>query len=188
MSIQRWDPFREMMTLRDAMNSLMEDALVRPRAGMNALTGGMPLDLRENEQSYIVETTLPGAKPENVDISILGDTLRITAEIRDQGESEGERWLIRERRFGRFERALTLPSQVNAEQANADFSDGILRITLPKAEAARPRQIQVRAGDQENASLGRGGQSGEEGGEAIQPASVDQPAEIEVEVESSTQN
>jgi HSP20 family protein len=179
MSIQRWDPFREMTTLRDAMNSLMEDALVRPRAGMNALTGGMPLDLRENEQAYIVETTVPGAKPENVEISILGDTLRITAEVRDAGEHEGERWLIRERRFGRFERTLSLPSQVDAEGASAEFADGVLRITLPKTEAARPRQIQVRAGAPANAELNQGGTSGEEGGEAIQPT--------EIEVESNSQ-
>lgn len=181
MSIQRWDPFREMMTLRDAMNSLMEDALVRPRAGMNALTGGMPLDLRETDGTFVVETTVPGAKPENVDISILGDTLRITAEVRDSGEREGERWLIRERRFGRFERSLSLPSQVNAEGATANFSDGVLRITLPKAEAARPRQIQVRAGASDDTQIGAPGTSSESAGEAIQPP-------VDIEVESTTQS
>lgn len=181
MSMQRWDPFREMMTLRDAMNSLMEDAMVRPRAGMNALTSGMPLDLRESEDAYFVETTVPGAKPENVDISILGDSLRITAEVRDDSEREGERWLIRERRFGRFERILTLPSQVNADGASADFADGVLRITLPKTEVAAPRQIQVRAGTSDAMlTQGQGGTASEAGGEAIQPA-------VEVEVESGKQ-
>ena len=69
MSMQRWDPFREMMTLRDAMNSLMEDAMVRPRAGMNALTSGMPLDLRESEDAYFVETTVPGATPSTAKVT-----------------------------------------------------------------------------------------------------------------------
>lgn len=181
MSIQRWDPFRDMMSLRDAMNSLMEDALVRPRAGVNALTGGMPLDLRETADTYVVETTLPGAKPENVEISILGDTLRITAEVRDSGEREGEKWLIRERRFGRFERSLTLPSQVNPEGANADFADGVLTVTLPKAEAARPRQIQVRAGSGSGSSSSAGSETGGPGTSSEQGGEDIQPAEIEVE-------
>jgi HSP20 family protein len=165
MSIQRWDPFRDIVTLREAMNSLLEESFVRPRAGIAAMTGGMPLDLRESEQAYIVETVLPGAKPENVDISVMGDTLRISAEIQDEGEREGEKWLIRERRFGRFERTLTLPAQVRAEEASADFTDGVLTITLPKAEAARPRSIQVRS---------RASESGQE-------EQTDQPSEIDVE-------
>lgn len=185
MSMQSGDPLREMMTLRDAMNSLMEDAMVRPRPGVNALTGGLPLDLREDDRSYIVETTIPGAKSEHVDISILGDRLRISAEIRDSGEREGGRWLIRERRFGRFERTLILPSQVNAEGAQADFADGVLRITLPKAEAARPRQIQVRAGMSGDAQLTSGGTTSNIGGDAIQPSTTQQS--VDIEVDSSTQ-
>jgi HSP20 family protein len=145
MSIQRWDPMREIVTLREAMNNLLEESFVRPRAGMAAMTGGMPLDLRESDDAYIVETVLPGAKAENVEISVLGDTLRISAEVRDEGEREGEKWLIRERRFGRFERAITLPSNVKADEASADFDNGVLTVTLPKAEAARPRSIQVRS-------------------------------------------
>lgn len=145
MSIQRWDPWRDIVSLREAMNSLLEESFVRPRGGA-LTTAGMPIDLRETDDSYIVETVLPGAKPENVDISVLGDNLRISAEVRDEGERSGEKWLVRERRFGRFERSITLPTQVKADQATADFRDGILTITLPKSEAARPRSIPVRAG------------------------------------------
>ena len=145
MSIQRWDPMREIVSLREAMNSLLEESFVRPRAGMAAMTGGMPLDLRETDEAYIVETVAPGATPEGVEISVLGDTLRIVAEVHDEAERDGEKWLIRERRFGRFERSVTLPSNVKADEASADFSNGILKITLPKAEAARPRTIQVRS-------------------------------------------
>lgn len=145
MSIQRFDPMREIVSLREAMNSLLEESFVRPRAGMAAMTGGMPLDLRETDEAYIVETVVPGATPENVDISVLGDTLRVTAEVKDEAEREGEKWLIRERRFGHFERTVTLPSTVKADEASADFTNGVLKITLPKAEAARPRTIQVRS-------------------------------------------
>jgi HSP20 family protein len=147
MSIQRWDPWRDIVSLREAMNSLLEESFVRPRAGASGATG-MPLDLRETDANYVVETVLPGAKPENVDISVLGDSLRITAEVRDEGERSGEKWLVRERRYGRFERSINLPSNVKADQATADFRDGILTITLPKAESARPRTIPVRAGSE----------------------------------------
>ena len=75
-------------------------------------------------------------------------------EVRDtlaeDGERQGEKWLLRERRFGRFERSLTLPTQVKADEATADFEDGVLTITLPKAEAARPRSIQVRGAQRES--------------------------------------
>ncbi len=144
MSIQRWDPLRDIVTLREAMNNLLEESFVRPRAGMVAMTGGMAIDLRESDQAYIVETIVAGAKPEDVEISVLGDTLRIAVEVRDEGDHHGEKWLLRERRFGRFERSLTLPAQVKADEATADFKDGILTISLPKAEAARPRSIPVR--------------------------------------------
>jgi HSP20 family protein len=136
---------REIVSLREAMNSLLEESFVRPRAGMAAMTGGMPLDLRETDEAYIVETLAPGATPDGVEISVLGDTLRIVAEVKDEGERDGEKWLIRERRFGRFERSISLPSNVKADEASADFNNGILKITLPKAEAARPRTIQVRS-------------------------------------------
>lgn len=145
MSTQRWDPMRDIGALRDAMNSVLEDSFARPRAGMTAMISGIAVDLKETEETYIVETVLPGIKPEHVDISILNDTLRIKAESTDEGEQEGEVWLIRERRHGRFERSLTLPAPVNADAASADFENGILRIVLPKTEAQRPRTIQVRS-------------------------------------------
>ena len=170
MSIQRWDPFRDIVSLREAMNNLMEESFVRPRAGMIALTGGMALDVRESDDSYIIETIIAGAKPEDVDISVLGDTLRITAEVKDEGERHGEKWLLRERRFGHFERSLTLPTQVKADEATADFADGVLTITLPKAEAARPRSIQV-----------RGITSGQEGTDQV--VTPPQPQEIEIQPE-----
>lgn len=163
MSIQRWDPWRDIVSLREAMNSLLEESFVRPRAGVTG-SGGMALDLREKDDSYIVEATIPGAKPDDVDISVLGDTLRITAEVKDQTENSGEKWLVRERRYGHFERAVTLPTSVKADQAKAEFNDGVLTITLPKAEEARPRSIPVRAG----------AQSGQ------------QPQEIEVEANGQT--
>jgi HSP20 family protein len=143
-SIQRWDPWKDIISLREAMNSLLEESFVRPRAGITALASGMAIDLRETDESFVIETVLPGVKPEDVEISVLGDVLRITAEAREDEASQDAKWLIRERRYGRFERTLNLPSQVKADEAGADFKDGILTVTLPKTEAVQPRSIPVR--------------------------------------------
>src|SRR5688572_9865106 len=121
MSIQRWDPWRDIISLREAMNSLLEESFTRPRAGVAAMASGMAIDLRETDDAYIVETVLPGASPDDVEISVLGDTLRVSAQIEESKEEEQEeaKWLIRERRFGSFERTVALPSQVDADGAEA---------------------------------------------------------------------
>lgn len=143
MSIQRWDPLRDIVSLREAMNSLLDESLSRPRAEIMAMTTGMNIDLKETEQEFIVETTLPGVKPDDVNISVLGDRLNITAEIRETDEQKDAKWLIRERRYGSFERTVSLPAQVRADDASAEFNDGILTIKLPKAEPSRPHEIKV---------------------------------------------
>jgi HSP20 family protein len=145
MTTQRWDPMREIVALREAMNNMLDDTLVRPRAGVSAMITGMAIDLKENTDNFIVEAVLPGVAPDQVEITVLNDTLRIKAETADATEQEGESWIIRERRHGRFERSITLPAMVNADEATADFENGILRILLPKSEAVRPRTIQVRS-------------------------------------------
>lgn len=147
MSMQRWDPWRDILSLREAMNSLLEESFVRPRAELGAMTSGMPLDLRETDDGYVVEMVLPGVKQEDVHISVLGDQLRIRAEAHERESQQGERWLVRERRYGVFERALTLPARVKAEEAQASFADGILTIVLPRAEESGAREIYI--GDRE---------------------------------------
>lgn len=143
MATNRWDPWRDLVTLRDAMNTLLEDGLTRPRAGFAAATE-VPVDIKETEDAYVVMAVLPGTEPADVEISVLGDMLRISGEFKDR-EPEGTRWLMRERRFGPFARAIGLPTAVNAERAAAEFSNGILSIHLPKVDAARPKTIPVRA-------------------------------------------
>lgn len=141
MSIQRWDPWRDIMSLREAMNTLFDENFVRPRG---ELTSGMAADIRETDEGYVVETVLPGAKPEDVNISVMGDTLRISAQVDESDEQKDAKWILRERRFGAFERTMNLPSPVQADKAEATFDNGILKITLPKSEETRPHQIQVR--------------------------------------------
>jgi HSP20 family protein len=147
MAMEQWSPFRDMMTLRDAMDRLFQESFVRPA---NALLGrGAPaLDLRETENGYEIEAALPGVKPEDVQITVQGDTLTIRGETKAEEERKDQNWILRERHSGAFYRTVTLPTPVNADQAQARFEHGVLHLTLPKAEEAKPRQIRIGDGGQ----------------------------------------
>ncbi len=149
MAIERWDPFREMVSLRDAMNSLLQDSFVRPGGGMMPGGGGgvaLPLDIAETENEFVVHASLPGVKPEEVQITVHGDTLTIRGETKEHQEKKGQNWHIRERRFGAFQRSVSLNAPIDSEKAKAEFEHGVLTLTLPKAEAAKPKQIKVGGG------------------------------------------
>lgn len=145
MTTERWDPFREMVSLRDAFNTLLQESFVRP----DSLTPGpggalvLPLDISETTDAFVVRASLPGVAPEEVQVTIHGDTLSIQAETKEDRREEGEAWHLRERRHGTFRRTVTLSVPVDADRAEAEHDHGVLRLTLPKAESARPRQIKV---------------------------------------------
>lgn len=147
MAVERWDPFREVVSLRDAMNSLLQESFVRPGGPAGATTAALPLDICETEQDYVVKASLPGMKPEDVQITVHGDTLTIRGETRAEDEKSGATWHLRERRHGVVHRTVALGVPVDTEQANARFDNGVLTLTLPKSAAARPRQIKVGNGN-----------------------------------------
>lgn len=142
--IVRWEPFREMISLRDAMNRLFEDSFVRPFNFPTLLEGGMPaVDLIDAKDDVIVRATLPGVKPEDLDVTITGDALTIKGEVKSEQKSEGTNYIRQERRFGSFERTLALPTQVVADKARTEFENGVLTLTLPKAEEVKPKVIKI---------------------------------------------
>ena len=151
MSVQRWDPFAEMMSLREAMNRLFEESFVRPGSAMQPAGGpmGLSIDLRENEDNYVLEAAVPGLKPDDIDISVLGNQVTLQGETKQEQDRQGERYHLRERRFGRFQRTVSLPTAVQADQATAEFRDGMLILTLPKAQETRPRRIPIGRGGQQ---------------------------------------
>jgi HSP20 family protein len=187
--MSRWDPFSEALSLRDAMNRLFEQAVLQPsgESGQRGEGGFAPaLDVCETPDEYIVEASLPGVDPKDVDIELHQGVLTIRGEVneerhheqhqrqaqaRDGGQvqqtqqsqqgQQGQRgqhsgtYHIRERRMGRFYRSITLPMAVNAEQAKADFHNGILTLTIPKAEETKPRRIQVQSGGAAQGSQGQ---------------------------------
>ncbi len=143
----RWDPFREMITLREAMDRLLDEALTRPLAlGMAENLGWMPqIDMYQTDNEVVVKATVPGVKPDDLHITITGDVLTIRGEVKEEEEVKGVTYHLRERRFGTFSRSLPLPVPVQADKAKAEFEDGILVLTLPKAEEVRPKTIEVKA-------------------------------------------
>jgi len=157
MAIERWDPFREAISLRDAMNTLLQESFVRP-GGIPAQNGlaALPLDVGETENEFVIKATLPGVKPEDVQITVHGDTLTIRGEIKAEEEKKGEHWHIRERRVGTFQRSVSLSTPVNSDKAQAQFEHGILTLTLPKSEAAKPRQIKVGGSSQAQVAQEKG--------------------------------
>ena len=142
----RWEPFREMTTLGDAMDRLFEDSFVRPsRLWTDGSRGDLPIDMYQTANDVVVKASLPGFKPEEVDISIAGDTLTIKGEHKEEKEVKEEDYLYKERRYGSFTRSLPIPVQVKSDKAEAVFENGVLTLTLPKAEEIKPKQIKVKA-------------------------------------------
>ena len=140
----RWEPAREMMSLRDAMDRLFDDAFTHPlslRDGWSAPA----IDMFQTDDEIVVKAALPGITADEVQINVTGEVLTLKGEVNQKQEMEEKSWHIREQRFDSFERAIALPTDVVADKAKADFENGILTITLPKAEEVKPKSITVKA-------------------------------------------
>jgi HSP20 family protein len=146
-NIVRWEPFRELVSLREAMDRLFEESFVRPGGGRLAPAGmEVPaVDVYQTDDAVVVKSAIPGIKPEDIDISITGDTLTIKGETRVEEEVNEENYIRRERRYGSFCRSLALPLPVVTEKAEAEFENGVLTLTLPKAEEVKPKAIKIKA-------------------------------------------
>jgi HSP20 family protein len=143
-NLVRWEPFREMLTLREMMDRMIDEVFERPFGVTFA--GQVPaIDMYQTDNEVVVKAALPGVKADDVQISVTGDVLTIKGEIKQEEEQKGRSYHIREHRWGAFERSIILPTAVVADKARAEFENGILTITLPKAEEVRPKTITVKA-------------------------------------------
>jgi len=128
------------------MDRIFEEAFLRPWGRWPTLVeeSVLPVDVYETDDAVVVEASIPGVKPEDVDVSITGDTLTIKGETKAERKVERENYIRQERRFGSFCRAVTLPAGLEKDKAEAEFQNGVLRITLPKAEEVKPKSIKVK--------------------------------------------
>jgi HSP20 family protein len=144
-SIVRWEPFRDMMAVRDAMDRMFEERFFRPPVPFGPWSEGtLPVDMYETDESVVVKTGIPGVKAEDIDVSVTGETLTIKAETQEEEEVQRDNYLRRERRRGSYCRSVTLPGGLETEKAEADYTDGILTLNFPKAEEVKPKTIEVK--------------------------------------------
>lgn len=142
----RWEPVREMMTLREAMDRLFDDAFTRPLSLRDGWSMSTPaIDMYQTDNEVVLKASIPGIKAEEVQINITGDVLTLKGEVKQEDERQERAWHIREQRFGSFERSIALPTAVKTDKAEAVFEDGILTITLPKADEVKPKTINIKA-------------------------------------------
>ncbi|MGB7874479.1 MAG: Hsp20/alpha crystallin family protein [Anaerolineales bacterium] len=143
-NLTRWEPMREMMSLRDAMDRLFDDAFTRP-ISVSGVSGMPAIDMYQTNDDVVVKATLPGLKAEEVDITVTGETLTLRGEFKHEDEQKETSYHIREQRYGSFERSILLPTDVKADKAVADFENGVLTITMPIAEEVKPKSIMIKA-------------------------------------------
>ena len=144
-NLTRWEPVREMMTLREAMDRLFDDAFTRPLNLREGDWAAPAIDMYQTDDDVVVKAAIPGFKADEVQINVTGDVLTLRGETKHEEETKDKAWHIREQRWGSFERSITLPTDVKADKASADFENGILTVTLPKAEEVKPKTITVKA-------------------------------------------
>jgi HSP20 family protein len=147
MAIERWQPFSELMSLRQAMDRLFEDSFIRPSRALTAFgeVTVPALDVYQTPNEVVVKATLPGVKSEDVSIDISGETLTIKGETKAEQEIKKEDYLYQERRYGAFSRSVVLPGELKTDKAEATMEDGVLTLSIPKAEEVKPKAIKVKA-------------------------------------------
>ena len=148
MAIVRWEPFRDLVTIQDRMNRIFDDAFRGGRQGAEedwALGGSWapPVDIYEQDGSLVLKAELPGIEPKDVDVRVENNVLTLRGERQFDQSVKRENCHRVERAYGTFSRSFTLPSMVDTQAIKAEFKDGVLRVTMPKREEAKPKQIQI---------------------------------------------
>lgn len=142
-AVIRRNPVREMMTLRNALDRMFDDSFFAPFRQDELVDWGLPLDVIEQGDNFLVKASVPGINPNDLEITLENDVLCVKGETKSEKEENTERYHLRERRAGRFGRTITFPVRVNGDAITADYKDGVLTLNVPKAEEVKPRRINV---------------------------------------------
>jgi HSP20 family protein len=149
MAIVRWEPFRDLLSLQDRMNRLFDESYRTTQRGGSedewALGGSWApaVDIYEQGTDIVLKAELPGVDPKDVDIRLENNVLSLRGQRKLESEVKRENYHRVERSYGTFSRSFTLPTVVDQASIKAEFKDGLLRLTLPKREEAKPKQIQI---------------------------------------------
>jgi HSP20 family protein len=153
-SISRFEPFRGVNSLQEQFNRLFNEAFDRAPEG--SLASWAPaVDIYETEHELVVKADLPDVKPEELDVRVENNILTIRGERKFEKKVSEDNYLRVERSYGSFSRSFSLASTVNTEAIKADYKDGVLTLSIPKREEAKPKQIKVQVGGQAAAAASR---------------------------------
>jgi len=142
--LTRWDPFRDMLSMRQAMDRLFDRAL-EPSWSESAVWN-LALDVVENKDEFLVKASLPGINPDDLEITFTDNVLTIKGETKEDKDIQEEQYHLRERRQGIFSRSISLPNRVKADAIEASYDAGVLTLKLPKVEEVKPKRIAINIG------------------------------------------
>jgi HSP20 family protein len=145
MTIARWEPAAGALSLRDAFNHLFDQSVWTPLSQYGGFGGQVPLDVYTEGDGYVVEAALPGLDPDAIELEMVQGTLRISGAY-PEATPEGRHYLVRQWPRGRFQATVSLPDAGDAAQISATYEHGLLRLAIPRSEAAKPKRIALKAG------------------------------------------
>jgi HSP20 family protein len=151
MTLTGFRPLRDFMSLREAMNQLFEDSLVGPGHWLTWSSAGtryLPLDIYETPDEIVVRAMVPGVTPDNLDVQYHQGVLYLRARTTAPDVQESWRWHVREIGYGDTVRQISLPREIDVDQARASFDNGVLTLQLPKTPAAKVKQIKIESAPQ----------------------------------------
>jgi HSP20 family protein len=144
--INRYDPFNEMRQIQRRMLDAFDRSVFDwPRLDWGEEAVLMALNVRAEDEKIIVEASLPGVEQDDIDVRLDRDMLTISAEAKGETNQDEDGWVLRERRYGKFERSIRLPAEVKADKVQAELKNGVLTVILPKSEASAAKKIAVKA-------------------------------------------
>lgn len=144
----QWNPWTDRFSLHDQVDQLLAQAQGAHGDAAGLVAGSwvtLPVDIRQTEQAFTIQASIPGFRPEDVEVTFEDGVLAIGGRLSQASESRESGWVRRERRVGSFHRQIGMPSEVRAEEISAEFENGVLTITVPRAQRSQPKRIPVAA-------------------------------------------
>ena len=141
--LTRWDPLKDMVNLRNTVDRMFETTLNDLDMNTQTLSWGLPLDVIENDDNFLVKASVPGIDPDELEITFSDNVLTIRGEVKSEEEVKEARYHMRERRYGSFARSISLGSRIQGDKIEARYENGVLELTLPKSEEVKPKRIQI---------------------------------------------
>ena len=143
--LTRWDPIQEMLSLRNAMDRMLDTNYNNLDNTSRPLAWGLPLDVSETDDAFVVKASIPGVNPDDVEITFTDNVLTIKGEVKGEEEIKDAHYHLRERRYGSFVRSVSLGSRIDNDKIKASYENGVLTLTLPKASEVKPKRIAITA-------------------------------------------